>query len=156
MAEQGHFPNRPYIAHDGSFHENGAQFFDAADVARPGKVAFTIAAGSANVCLVTIQVNDGAGNAIAAPVDMDVLLSDAASGAGLTVTSASGAVANDGTTGADLGTLTSKKALRVQTNATGAYKLSITDTGKTGFYVVANVGGFVSKVSRQLVSGDYG
>lgn len=122
---------------------------------QPSKATLSPAAGTSNVCLVTIQVTDGSGNNIAAPITLVVTLSDAATGAGLTATTASGAVAA-GTAGADLGDLTAKKAKVVQTDATGKYILSITDTAKTGFYVVANIPGLKPFVSAQLVTGNYG
>jgi hypothetical protein len=123
----------------------------------PASISFSAAAGGSNVAEVTITVKDGAGNAIAAVHNLDVWLSDAATGAGLTATTASGAVAAKTSSGTDLGTLTTKKALRVQTLATGVYTLSITDTAKTGFYVCASLPGTgKAKVSSQLVTGNYG
>jgi predicted RecA/RadA family phage recombinase len=123
--------------------------------AAPDVVTLSPAASTANICLVTIQVKDSAGNNITAPTVIDITLSDAATGVGLTATTASGAVAA-GASGTDLGTLTSKKALRSMTDATGKYILSITDTAKTGFYVTATVGGRKTTVSAQLVTGNYG
>jgi hypothetical protein len=119
------------------------------------RCTITPAAGSANVCLVTIQFTDGAGNAMPVPINFDLTLSDAATGAGLTAVTASGAVAA-GASGTDLGTFTSKKALHCQTDATGKYILSITDTSKTGFYVVVQAGLGNLIVSAQLVAGNYG
>jgi hypothetical protein len=112
------------------------------------------AAGSTNVCLVTVTFKDANGVTLTFPATFDIWLSDAASGAALTTTTASGAVAA-GASGADFGTLTSKKALRSQCTAAGVYILSITDSGKTGFYVCVSIGGKVF-VSAQLVSGNYG
>lgn len=117
-------------------------------------ISLTPAAGSANVCLVTIQLKDYAGNALSAVRNLDVWLSDAASGAGLTATTASGAVAA-GASGADIGTYTTKKALRVQTNASGVYILSITDTSKTLFKVCAQVGNS-APVIVTLITANYG
>ncbi len=127
-----------------------------AGVNLPAKVTFSPAAGGSNVCEVTITVKDGAGNAIARPHHLDIILSDAATGAGLTATTASGAVAAKAASGTDLATLVSKKALRVQTLATGVYILSITDSAKTGFYVAAVLGDLPIQVSSQLVTGNYG
>lgn len=123
---------------------------------QPCTATLTPAAGSSNVCEVTIQVLNGAGVAVAYPVVLDVLLSDAATGTGLTATSASGAVAAKASSGTDLSTLVSKKALKVQTKANGTYILSITDAAKTGFYVVAHIPGLAPSVSAQLVTGNYG
>jgi hypothetical protein len=106
------------------------------------------------VSLVTIQVLDELGNAMARKVVLDVWLSDAATGAGLTGTTTSGAVAA-GTAGVDLIVRTAKKETLVITDATGKYILSITDTAKTGFYVAVQRGDYL-KVSAQLVTGNYG
>jgi len=124
----------------------------------PGQVSFSIAAGGANVCWVTIQTKDAAGTNIARPVPLLVWLSDAATGAGLTGTGASGTVQAKSGAGTDFGTLTAKKALIVQTLADGSYILEITDTAKTGFYVGCEVlgAGLARGISRQLTSGDYG
>lgn len=122
----------------------------------PYSATITPAAGGSNVSEVTIQINNAAGVAVAYPVVLDVLLSDAATGAGLTATTASGAVAAKSASGTDLSTLVSKKALKVQTKADGTYILSITDTAKTGFYVVAHIPGLPPVVSSALVSGNYG
>lgn len=126
-------------------------------VSVPASVAFSIAAGGANVSEVTITVKDGAGVTLAGVFNLDVWLSDAATGAGLTGTTASGTVTAKAASGAVLGTLTAKKALRVQTLATGVFVLEITDTAKTGFYVAAQspfTGGTL--VSAQLVTASYG
>ena len=120
----------------------------------PVTASFSPAAGSTNVSLVTVTIKDGTGAAVAKPTNIDVWLSDAATGAGLTATTASGAVAA-GASGADLGTLTTKKALRSQTTATGVYILSVTDSAKTGFYPCISVSGLTT-CGAQLVSGNYG
>lgn len=124
----------------------------------PASITFSIAAGTAasNISNVTITVVDAAGAAVAAVHHLDVCLSDASSGAGLTGTTASGTVQAKASSGTVLGTLTAKKALRVQTLATGVFILEITDSAKTGFYVVVQIGGRSVFVSRQLVAGDFG
>jgi hypothetical protein len=111
-----------------------------AEILNANSVSISAAAGSANVSLVTFQAKDANGNNVTSPVNLDVLLSDATTGAGLTATTASGAVAA-GASGIDLVTLVTKKALRVQTDATGKYILSITDTSKTLFYPCAYLDG---------------
>jgi hypothetical protein len=125
-------------------------------VGLPTQASFSVAAGSTNVAIVTITVKDGDGNAMTRPVVLDLWLSDASTGLGVTATTSSGAVAA-GTNGTDLVDLTSKKVKRVITNSSGVYNLSITDTAKTGFYVAANIPS-VSKiyVSSQLVTANYG
>lgn len=150
--ESGHYANRPYIAQDGTFHANGAKVATG-DV---GGFSMTAAAGTTNVCNVTVTAQDYDGNALAQIVVFDLWLSDAASGAGLTATTASGGIAA-GSKGAVLGVLTTAKALRVQTDATGTFILSITDTAKTAFNVCAsgpNSSGAV--VGATLATGNYG
>lgn len=122
----------------------------------PVDISFAIAAGAANVTNVTISVTNKDGLVIPGVHALDVWLSDAATGIGLTATSASGTVQAKSASGTDLGALTAKKALRVLTLATGVYTLEITDTAKTGFYVAAATGILPTQVSRQLVTGDYG
>jgi hypothetical protein len=122
----------------------------------PANITFAAAAGAANVCEVTITMKDAAGATLAGVRNFDLWLSDAATGAGLTATTASGAVTAKASSGADLGALTAKKMLRAQTKADGTFVLSITDTSKTGFYVAAQVAQLGPKISSQLVTGNYG
>lgn len=155
-SESGHQTNRQYVDQSSNIHLNGANLFDGAEVPLPQQVSISAAAGTANVSLVTFQLKDGAGNVLTVPTEMTVWLSDASTGIGLTATTASGAV-GAGASGTDFGAMTSKKALDVLTDATGKYILSITDTGKTGFYPCCTVPG-VNKtaVGAQLVTGNYG
>lgn len=119
-------------------------------------VTTSAAAGSANVCNVTYQVVDALGAALAGVFTFIVFLSDAATGVGLTATTASGTVVA-GASGTDLGDLTAKKAKVVQTDATGKYILSITDTVKTNFYPCAQIpGNGNTAVGTQLITGNYG
>ena len=127
------------------------------DALVPQRIEYSIAAGGADVCEATLTVQDGHGDAIAKPMNLDLWLSDAATGAGLTATSASGTVQAKSGEGTDLAVFTAKKALRVQTKADGTYTLEITDTAKTGFYVAAQLPfAGLTVASRQLVTGDYG
>lgn len=120
------------------------------------KVTFSIAAGAANVCNVTGTVTDVSGNAVAETQVLLVWLSDAATGIGLTGTSASGTVTT-ATNGTDMGAITAKKALFVLTNASGVFTIEITDIAKTTFYVGASVpGSGQTNVSRILATADYG
>jgi hypothetical protein len=123
----------------------------------PQRIDVAIAQGGANVCEVTLTAQDGHGDAIAKGVPLKIWLSDDAEGVGLTATDASGTVTAKSASGEVFGTLTAKKALQVQTLATGVFILEITDSAKTGFYVAAQlpVAGLPT-VSRQLVTGDYG
>ena len=127
------------------------------DLNVPITFSFAIAAGAANVSNVTITALDGSGATIAGVFSPLVFLSDAATGLGLTSTSASGTVTAKSASGADLGAITAKKALFLQTLATGIAILEITDTAKTGFYVCA-VNPFTGSVhvSSQLVTASYG
>lgn len=125
--------------------------------AAPATVAFSPAAGGANVCEVTVVVRDAAGVAIAAPFVLDLWLSDAASGVGLTGTAASGTVTAKAASGAVLSTYTAKKDLRVQTLANGVFILEITDTAKTAFRVcVTNPTTGKAVVSAALITANYG
>jgi hypothetical protein len=123
----------------------------------PDQIVMTVAkGGSANITLVTLQACDNEGFSVAKVLNGIVWLSDAATGAGLTATSASGNVVA-GTAGTDLGDLTSKKAKTFQTDATGKYILSITDTAKTAFYVCAKLdaGRYVPAQILQLAAANY-
>jgi len=101
-------------------------------------VTMTAATNGTNATKVTFQLVDHENVAVAAVRSFLVTLSDdATNGAGLTATTASGAVTC--TTGADLGQPTAKKSIIVQTNSSGVAVLSITDTAKTAFTVVANI-----------------
>lgn len=155
-AETGHAPNRAYIDQAGDLHLNGANAWDKTEKALAQQVTFTPAAGGANVCLVTIQVKDGAGNNLARNFELLVYLSDDSGGNGLTGTTASGNV-QAGANGTDLSAKVSKKALDVLTDNTGKYILSITDNAKTGFFVCAMAPGTGNvQASAQLVTGNYG
>lgn len=123
----------------------------------PSDISFVIAAGGANVSEITIAATDISGNTIIGVHNLTIILSDAATGVGLTGTSASGTVQAKSASGTDLAALTAKKALAVNTLADGTYILEITDTAKTGFYVAASIPAHgLMDVSRVLVTGDYG
>lgn len=123
-------------------------------------VTITPAAGAANVCNVLFQVVDAEGNAVEETLVMDVYLSDSAVGDGLTGTSASGTTAAVSTFGTILDAETAKKALKVQTNASGQFKLAITDTSKTAFYPCCLIPGGPNNgrvvVGDALETADYG
>lgn len=127
------------------------------DFNRPVDATAAVATDGANATLVTITVKNANGKPMAKPVNMDLWLSDAATGAGVTATTASGNVTDKtaGTTGIVLGTYTAKKALRVQTLANGTYQLSITDTSKTAFYVCVQLDGLPIVVTH-LATASYG
>ena len=135
--------------------KDNAVFIDNALV--PVKVSFVIAAGAANITEIAVSIQDGHGKLIAKGIGFNILLSDDSAGVGLTAVSASGTVQAKSASGTDLGTLTAKKALVVQTLSTGIYTLEITDTAKTGFFIAVQLPfSGLSAISRQLVGGDYG
>ncbi len=160
-SEAGHFPNRAYFSQAGNLHANGAKIYNGAGndmlAGRPASLTLTPAkGGSANVCDVTIQVVDENGNACAAVFQLDVWLSDdTTAAAGLTATTASGTVTNGTAGGIVQATYTAKKALRVQTLATGAFVLEITDTAKTAFVVAAQCPGTGQTFLTTLAAGNY-
>ncbi len=119
---------------------------------------FSPATNGANVCEVTITAKDASGATLARADQFIVWLSDSAVGTGLTATTASGAVAAKTSNGTDFAVLTTKKAILVQSLATGVYVLSITDSAKTAFYVCASTIGQadVPSVSAVLATGNYG
>lgn len=121
----------------------------------PSTVAITAAAGTSNISNVTFQLQDKDGASVARVTDLDIHLSDAATGIGLTATTPSGGIAA-GASGAIMGVHTTSKALRVQTDATGKFILAITDSAKTGFYPCATRDGAAVKVGAQLVTASYG
>jgi hypothetical protein len=154
--EKGHHPKTAYFDQQGNFHPNGAAEYDGNDNPLAMLASMAAAPNGANVTNVTIQLKDGAGNNLTVVVPLDVWLSDAATGIGLTATTASGAV-GAGASGTDLGALTAKKALRSLTDATGKYVLSITDVAKTGFFPCCTIAGTGQIfVGAQLITANYG
>lgn len=120
------------------------------------QIAFTIAqGGSTGVCLVTITVTDNAGQPLAnQPFDLDVILSDAATGVGVTATAPS--VSATITTGTTLNTYVTNKAYYAQTNASGQIVLTISDASKTHYFVMVQGCSLpFAYVSRQLQTADY-
>lgn len=120
---------------------------------KPAYATASVATNGSNASKVTITLRNANGKPVAG--EFELRLSDATSGLGLTATTASGTVANDGTSGADMGVQTTKKALRVQTNSSGVYALAITDTAKTGFVIVVVIDGLVFVVAT-LTAASYG
>lgn len=124
---------------------------------QPANITMVAAPAAENVCEVTCTVVDAAGAAIAKPFNFDLWLSDAATGAGLTGTDASGTVTAKAASGIVLATYTAKKALRVQSLATGIFVLEITDTAATEFKIAAQVPGTGhTVVGETLAAADYG
>jgi|SRR6185437_13250939 len=124
-------------------------------IIEPAGVAFTIAQDAVAGCDVTIQLNDGAGNAMAnIPADLDVILSDSPFGVDITATAPSVSTTVKAGQGTLLQTYSANKAFYVQTNAAGQITIVINDAAHTGYYI-AVIGLPVPFVSRQLVAGDY-
>lgn len=119
-------------------------------------VTASVAAGAANIALVTLTFKDMVGRTQKKARPYLVYLSDSAVGDGLTATTASGAVAA-GASGTDLGDLTSKKAKMIACTASGIYILSITDTSKTAFKVCVDfLNGHGPVVAATLATASYG
>lgn len=123
----------------------------------PFNMAISAAQGaSSNHSSVSFQMQDIGGNPVAGVFEFSFWLSDAATGVGLTATTASGGYAALAASGAILDAGITSKSNRAQTNAAGLFVLDITDTAKTGFYPCAiGVPGFPVQVGTQLVAGNY-
>lgn len=121
----------------------------------PTGVTITNAAGGTQYyCDVTFQIVDLASSAVAGIFNFDVWLSDAATGAGLTATTASGGITAETSDGAIRGVQTASKALSVQTNASGIFVLRIVDSAKTAFYPCATLN-VTTTVGAQLTTASY-
>jgi hypothetical protein len=127
----------------------------ATEFDRPAYATAVAATDGTDSTLITFTLRNMNGSPRAG--EFYIRLSDSASGVGLTATTASGAVTDKtaGTTGRILDTQVSNKAFHVQTTAAGTYQLSISDTAKTLFKVVAVVAG-KPHVVRTLAAADYG
>jgi hypothetical protein len=110
---------------------------------------------SSNISNVTFQMADCTGASVAGIFNFDLWLSDAATGIGLTATTASGGVAAATGGGTVIGVGTTSKMVRAQTNASGAFVLAITDTAKTAFYPCASFANLVAVVGAQLATASY-
>jgi len=123
----------------------------------PTEFLISAAAGAANVCNLSFQLSDMRGLAVAMPSLFEIWLSDAADGTGLTATTATGGIAAVNTFGIVWSIQTASKALRVQPNASGLFKLAITDTAKTAFYPCAlNLATGYVVVGTRLITANYG
>lgn len=91
-------------------------------------VSFAVAAGATNVCIITGTIKDAAGATIAASRPLDLYISEAATGIGITAdTYSTGASI---TTGTQLIAFTANKAWRINTHTDGTFAVSITDSAK--------------------------
>lgn len=119
-------------------------------------VTAVLSAGAANTMTITITVKDADAAAIAAIHNLEVWISDSATGSNLTSAAASGALT--ATTGAILTAITAKKHVHAVTDANGVLVLSLVDTAKsTGQYaVVKNPVSGKLHLSAASVTGSYG
>lgn len=119
---------------------------------------FTIsnAAGTANLCNITITAKDGSNATVAAVHQFIFTLSDSASTGAVTGTTASGTVTC--TTGVDYFDLLAKKQKIINTATTGIAVIALTDTAKTTFYPVVTAFAKAGKIfyGAQLTTGSYG
>ena len=117
----------------------------------------TPTAGAANTATVLFSALNQNGDVIARNHVFDIFLSDDSGGVDITATAASGTV-GAGTKGKVIGTLTTKKMLRVQTDADGTFQLTITDTAKTQLYLAAinPFSGLVYVGADRLTTARYG
>lgn len=96
-------------------------------------VTITIAAGAANVAGITIQAVDFDGNPVAGVQSLEVWTATTNTGLTQSSTAYSGAIA--ATTGAIKTQYTSKHHLQVNTDATGLWVGTLTDTAKTADFI---------------------
>ena len=119
-------------------------------------VRFTasVAQGAENVATVTLQAIDGAGASLAGVRNVNVFLSDSATGVDLASTFTPTAIT--ATTGKIIASITALLHLVCQTDATGKVVLSLTDALKAQGYV-AIVNPQTGAVSTlHVVTGSYG
>lgn len=123
---------------------------------RAHSATVSIAAGATNVCTVTIQVVDYDGNPVAGVHALEHWNSSAADGIALSTVAYSGTLV--ATSGAIKTALTAKHHFLINTDATGKFVGSLTDTAKTqGERMVVRVpGGSEIVVSAATVTASYG
>lgn len=123
----------------------------------PVFATITPTAGASTVCNLKVQMQDASGNALPGIYNFDMWLSDAATGAGLTGTTASGGIAAVAASGVVLTALVASKLIRAQTKADGSFTLAITDSARTLFYPCMQTPGDGQTVAgAQLITGNYG
>lgn len=120
----------------------------------PGSCTIVGAAGASNVCNVTIQLKDGAGNNMSRIIPFRVYASSASNGLTLASAASTGfAVASGGLSLNNGAAITTQ--ISAISSATGGCVLSLTDTAKqTSYLVLVLANG--CKISAQLSSGSYG
>lgn len=124
----------------------------SSDEKRSGVVAATFveAAGVAtDEALVTVTLVDAAGTAVAAKTTLEVWYSDAATGAAVQATAASGTVELD--SGTIMVTRTAKKHFLIETTTAGAFIISAIDSGNQAAYLAVLLPNGEVAVSDALV-----
>ncbi len=91
-------------------------------------VSWVVTAGASNICIMTGTIKDAAGATIAASRPIDLYISEAATGIGITADTYSTGAAI--TVGTQLIAFTANKAWRINTHTNGTFAISITDTAK--------------------------
>lgn len=120
----------------------------------PASCTITPAAGSANVCNLTIQLKDGSGNNLTRSMAFRLYASSASDGLTLASAASTGfAVASGGLSLANGTAVTTQ--ITAMSSATGGCVVSLTDTGKQTSYIVLVLPSG-NKISAQLTSGNYG
>lgn len=120
----------------------------------PGSCTISAAAGSANVCNLTIQLKDGSGTNIARVVPFKLYASSASNGLTLASAASTGFAMSSGGLSLANGTAVTNQISCVS-SATGGAVVSLTDTGKQTSYIVLVLDNGI-KISSQLSSGSYG
>jgi hypothetical protein len=98
-------------------------------------VTIALAAGAANGMLITVTAVDGNGATVAAVHELELWMSEDATGIGFTADTYSGTLV--ASTGSPLTTLTAKKHFTLVTAATGIFAGTLTDTAKPADQYVA-------------------
>lgn len=112
-----------------ALHSSGLTANEAAALhGNAATVSWAVAAGAANICIITGTVKDSAGATIAAVHVLEVYMSTQADGSVISATSYSTGASI--TTGAAIVTQTASKAWKIATNSSGVFAISITATGK--------------------------
>jgi hypothetical protein len=112
------------------------------------------AAGGSTITTITATIKTTAGAAIQYPATFPVWWSSSSVGTGV-ATASSGAWA--ATTGTLFGALTTKQSYMAQSNASGSFVLTITDSGKSHNYVCFQFDNALGPVcTRVLADSDYG
>lgn len=99
-----------------------------------GTPTFTIGNEASHARIVTVQLNDINGAAIAFKTLVHVWFSDAAADA-VTATGPDGTIAISASSGVIVETVSDKKVYNVMTGATGQFKLTITNSGAVSWYM---------------------